>query len=165
MNIIELKDKDRTAWYRSDSITNIAKAADLLNRAIEADKNSTTATVERIGGRDLQPLTHQEYMAALHELARGSVRSFVAEIDLGSDSGCFTHVPPGAEKVTSVYGMISRITSIYQMSIDPMTRKLDTSAFTEGLICHCDWARYNTPQERFSSQMQQQSSIQDMTMQ
>lgn len=165
MNIIEIKDRDQITWYRSNAVTNIAKAAELLDQAIEADEHSTIATVERFGGRDLQPITHQEYMAALNELATGSGRGFVAEIDLANDSGCFTQIPPGTEKVTSVCGMISRITGIYQMSIDSKTRTLDSSAFTEGLIHHCDWMRYNSPQERFGIQLQQQAPDQNMTMQ
>ena len=165
MNIIELRDKDQTVWYSSNTITNIAKAAELLNHAIEADEEPTKATVERLGGRDLQPLTHQEYMAALNELATGSGRGFVAEIDLLNDSGCFTHIPPGAKKIHSVYGMISRITGIYQMSIDSKTKALDSSAFTEGLIHHCDWVRYNSAQERFETQSQQQAPDQNMTVQ
>lgn len=165
MNIIELKDSNQTAWYRSDVITNIAKAAELLDRVIKANENPTIAAVERLGGKDLHPLTCQEYMAALQELTNRSSRSFVAEIDLLNDSGCFTHIPPGAKQINSVYGMTSRITGIYQMSIDSKTRALDSSTFTAGLIHHCDWARYNSPQERFGAQSQQQAPDQNMTMQ
>lgn len=165
MNIIELKYRNQTAWYRSDKVTSISKAAELLNRVIDSKADPDIATVEKLGGDDLHPLTSEEYMAALRELADGSERGLVAEIDLANDSGCFTYIGTAKSSVISIYTAISRLAGLYQMSIIKKTGKLDSWGLTERIIDHCDWVTYKSPQERFGTQAQEQPAGQDMTMQ
>lgn len=155
MNIIEIKDRDRTAWYRSDKVTNIAKAAELLNRAIDAEKNPDITTVEKVGGKALIPLTCQEYENALRGLTNGPDHGFVAEVDLENDSGSFTNIDEGKEDIISVYAAISQLAGLYQMSIERETGNLDTRRFVERVLNCCNCISYCNPEERFGTQIQE----------
>lgn len=161
MNIVELKDKSRTAWYRSEGLSSISKAAELLNRAIDVKANPDISTLEEVGGNDLHPLSHQEYEEALRTLVDGSDHGLVAEIDLVDDSGCFTQISRAKSGAISIYTAVSRLAGLYQMSVIQETGKLDAWGLTERIMEHCDWVTYDTPREHFEKQMQELAAGQD----
>ncbi len=161
MNILELKDRSRTAWYRSEGLSNISKAAELLNQAINAKSNPDISTIEEVGGNDLHPLSHQEYEEALRTLVDGSDHGLVAEIDLVDDSGCFTQIGRAKSGAISIYTAVSRLAGLYQMSVIQETGKLDAWGLTERIMEHCDWVTHDTPREHFEKQMQELAAVQD----
>lgn len=161
---LEVKGADRTAWYESETIANIADGAALLNKAIDAEPDPDILTLEKCAKDGLWPITQEEYTEAVRKLASGEGRGLVAEIDLAGDHASFIYLGMTLEPPLMVSGMASRIAGIYAMSVDKVTGKLDEWALTNGLVEHCQWNHLSSAAEHFGGQIQKPPTNHGMTM-
>lgn len=161
---LEVKGVDRTAWYESETIANIADGAALLNKAIDESPDPDILTLEKCARDELRPITQEEYKEAVQKLVTGEERGLVAEIDLAGDHASFTYLgmPQGLPLMVS--GMVSRIAGIYAMSVDKVTGELDAWALTNGLVEHCQWNRLSSTAEHFGGRIQKPPADPGMTM-
>lgn len=161
---LEVKGANRTAWYESETIANIADGAALLNRTIDAEPNPDILTLEKCAKDELRPITQEKYKEAVRKLASGEGHGLVAEIDLAGDHASFTYLGMPLEPPIKVSGMASRIAGIYAMSVDKTTGELDAWVFTNSLVEHCQWERFSSAAEYFDGQIQEPSADPGMTM-
>lgn len=160
---LEIKDGQRTAWFASEDIYNIATAAALLNRTIDAAPSPGIAAMEQCAAGNLRPITKEEFDIATQELTSALHEGLVAQVDLADDRGTFTYWKMPQGTAYRVHSSISRLTGLYEMAYDKARHELDGDSFVEGLVHHCGWEQLHPLKEKFSTPGESLSQ-QGMTM-
>lgn len=136
----QIRDAERTAWFTSQEVRNIADVAAMVTKALGATGGEGEDSVQTLadhGGVSLQPISADRFSARVRDLFREPPGKLLAELDLKNDAFYCASWVPQEEHCVAVSGMISRLLGVYELAmVERPARHLDLDRFCDEMWSH-----------------------------
>lgn len=116
----QVRDAERTAWFTSQEVRNIADVAAMVTKALDAAGGEGETSVQALadhGGVSLRPISADRFSAQVRDLFCEPPGKLLAELDLKDDTFYCASWVPREEHCVAVSGMISRLLGVYELAM------------------------------------------------
>ena len=170
----QIRTAERTAWFTSQEVRNIAEAAAMVTKAMVAVGEGGEASIRRLAahaGIPLWPISAEQFTRQVRCLPDLPEKTLVTELDIRDDTVYCATWDPREARCVVVSGMLSRLMGIYELS--EKSGKLDMDAFSTGVYEHLQvdfvdvqnesqserWGLPDTPETRRGAVLQRVAAL------
>lgn len=136
----QVRDAERTAWFTSQEVRNIADVAAMVTKALDAAGGEGETSVQALadhGGISLRPISADRFSAQVRDLFCEPPGKLLAELDLKDDTFYCASWVPREEHCVAVSGMISRLLGVYELAmVERLEKHLDLDRFCNEIWDH-----------------------------
>ena len=136
----QVRDAERTAWFTSQEVRNIADVAAMVTKALDAAGGEGETSVQALadhGGISLRPISADRFSAQVQDLFCEPPGKLLAELDLKDDTFYCASWVPREEHCVAVSGMISRLLGVYELAmVERPEKHLDLDRFCNEIWDH-----------------------------
>ena len=136
----QVRDAERTAWFTSQEVRNIADVAAMVTKALDAAGGEGETSVQALadhGGVSLRPISADRFSAQVRDLFCEPPGKLLAELDLKDDTFYCASWVPREEHCVAVSGMISRLLGVYELAmVERPAKHLDLDRFCNEIWDH-----------------------------
>lgn len=136
----QVRDAERTAWFTSQEVRNIADVAAMVTKALDAAGGEGETSVQALadhGGVSLRPISADRFSAQVRDLFCEPPGKLLAELDLKDDTFYCASWVPREEHCVAVSGMISRLLGVYELAmVERLEKHLDLDRFCNEIWDH-----------------------------
>ena len=136
----QVRDAERTAWFTSQEVRNIADVAAMVTKALDAAGGEGETSVQALadhGGISLRQISADRFRAQVRDLFCEPPGKLLAELDLKDDTFYCASWVPREEHCVAVSGMISRLLGVYELAmVERLEKHLDLDRFCNEIWDH-----------------------------